>query len=447
MTPELKREIDKYLSKTNPYYSRFSQELKDFLEKEFPTLPTIKARWTLYKQGLTEDDIPTCLFPNCKKKVNWNKRKNKFNHGCCLDHNKRITSLKNFGTEHPNQNKKQLEKVKKSVREKYGVDYVTQTEEHNKSRRATNLKKYGSEEVTSSTIIRDKIKKTNLEKFGKEHPLSHPDVREKIRKTNLERFGVESSLSSPKVREKINKTNLNKYGSIFPMRNEELLEKRRNNIIEKYDSYSAKERKDNSFKYYHLDKSIEAENNNKTYYHFFVSEILKKQKQISWIKERIILKSVGLLEFKDISYEESTNFIEENSLYSNDSEIRQFFGIYSGSELVGIVSGCDKTEYYEITRFVTKIGYNFLNNPYKEFLKYIKIDKPILITFERRFTPIKQPLLEEAGFEFIGGTEPTMFYVNDCTIINSTHKRLLKTVDLKDFKKEWDCGKLVFKKF
>jgi hypothetical protein len=446
MTPELQGEINKYLSKKNPYYSRFSQELIDFLEESYPTLPTTKARWTLYKDGITEFEIPPCGLDGCNKQAKWNIKFNRFDSGCCADHTKRITSIKNFGTEHPNQNKKQLEKVKKSVREKYGVDYVTQIPEHNAKRKKTNLEKYGVEEITSSPEIRAKIEKTNLEKYGNTHPLSDPRVREKIKQTNIKKYGSESSLSNKKVRAKINKTNLQKYGSIFPMRNEELIEKRRNYIIEKYDSYSPLMKKDDGDKYYHLDKSIEAENKGEMYYHFFKYETLDKTKQIEWLKEKIILRSVQIVTFGEVSFDEMNEFIKTNSLYPNDSEIRQMVGIYAGEELVGIVSGYEKSDFYEITRFVIKIGYKFSENLYTKFIEYIDTFKQIIITLDRRFTSINQPELEAAGFEFIGGTEPTMYYLNDYTAINSKHRNQVERLNLDEYREVWDCGKLVFKK-
>lgn len=446
MSPNLQREITFYLSKKNPYYSNFSQELIDFLTQNYPTLPTVKAQWNLYKQGLTHNDIPTCGLDSCNNEAKWNIKFNRFDSGCCADHTKRITSIKNFGVDHPNKNKRQLEKVKKSVRLKYGVDYVTQTKEHNEKRKKTNLEKYGVEEVTLSDEIRSKIHKTNLEKFGEIHPLSNKDVRDKIKQTNLKKYGTESGLSNKKVREKINKTNLEKYGSIFPMRNEDIIEKRRNFIIEKYDAYSPLTKKDDEKKYYHFDKSIIAENSKKNYYHFFDFEMVYKTKQIDWIKNKLILRSIQQVTIGNIEYSELDNFIKENSLYPSDSEIRQMFGLYAGDELVGIISGYEKSDYYEITRFVTKMGYKFSENLLLKFINYINNNKIFLITFDRRFTSIIQPELEEAGFEFIGGTEPSMYYVDNERAIHYRNRNLIETIDLSNFKEVWDCGKLVFKR-
>jgi hypothetical protein len=236
MSPELQREIDKYLSKKNIYFSKFSLELQAHLELTYPSLPSIKARWFMLKHNLLS--IPTCEYPKCIAPVKWNERKNHFDDGCCTDHIKRITSLKHFGTEHPNQSKKQQQKVKKSIHEKYGVDYITQTQKHKDSVKETVREKYGFDSVLQSPEIRDKIKNTMLERHGVEYAQQSDKLRSKTIETNIKHFGVEESLSSSTVRKKINKTNMEKFGSIFPMRNEELLEKRKQHIIEKYDAYS-----------------------------------------------------------------------------------------------------------------------------------------------------------------------------------------------------------------
>jgi len=422
MNKSLKKEIDKYLSKKKVYYKKFSNNLKEYLKQKYPGLSSLKARWYMLKNNLTT--IPSCSFYGCNNPVKWNERKNVFDKGCCVDHIKRINSLKKFGTEHPSQSKEQKSKVKKSMRKKYGVDFITQTEKHKRSVSETVQEKYGVDSILKVPEIRDKIKKTNLERFGVEECMSSPKIRDKAKKTNLKRYGSEESLASPLIRGQINKTNLERYGSIFPMKNEELLEKRKKTIVEKYDSYSPIKRKEADTKYLNLEKSIEAENNGNTYYLFFEEEVIFKKKQIDWILNKSIKKTINQFRIKKIDYEVRDNFIEQNSLYSADSIIRQNYGFYYNKELLAIISGCERTLFFEITRFVIKIGINFSKNILIEFVEYIGINKPFIISFERRFTSINQDILIDARFDFIGGTEP-----------------ILRENNI------WDCGKLIFKKY
>jgi len=428
MTTTLTREIEKYLSKKNPYYSKFSQELLTHLSTLYPSLPTVKSQWFMLKNNLTENDIPVCGLEYCNNKVKWNIKNNNFNKGCSPDHSSRITSLENFGTEYPNQNKKQLNKLKQSVKEKYGVEYITQTDAHKATVKATNQKKYGVDSVLQSPQVREKIKTTNLEKYGVEEVLSSDKIQSKVKETMMQRYGVESSLSSPEIREKINKTNISRYGSIFPMKNEEVIEKRKQHIIDKYDSYSPLVRKDDSCKYFHLDKSLEAENIGQTYYYFFDDEKLNKKEQITWLVNNTAKRVVHNIEFNLISATVRDKFISKNSLYQKDSEIRHMYGVYNDGELIAIISGYEKNDFYEITRFVVKMYTTCSINIIEEYIKFMHIKKSIIITLDRRFTPIKQPMLESIGFEFIGGTEPKNHRKND------------------DEEHLWDCGKLMYKK-
>ena len=423
MMDDIQGEIEKYLSKKNIYFHKFSDELKAHLKSLYPDLPTIKSQWYMLKNSVAE--IPKCELTNCPQSAKWNERNNQFDAGCCADHNKKLTSLKHYGTEHPNQSKKQQQKVKKSIQEKYGVDYITQTSKHKQIVKETIKEKYGVDYILQVSTVRDKIKQTNLARYGVEHPTSNSEIREKVQQTNLKRFGVKESLSSPEVRAKGHKTNREKYGSIFPMRNEELLEKRRQYIIETYNAYSPLEPKEeDTEKYFHLNASIEAENNGQTYYYFFDEELHTKQAQVEWIKKPIFTSISETVNIESIDNECRDSFIHQNSLYPSDSFVRQNFGVFDDIELVAVFSGYEKDYYFEITRFVTKIGHGFNDNIIKLFLAHINKNKPIIISFDRRFTSLTQPLLIDAGFEFVGGTEPKQ------------HENGL-----------WDCGKIVFKTY
>lgn len=236
MNNVLQNEINHYLSKKTVYFKNFSQGLLDYLENLYPH-QSLKAQWYLFKNNIT--DIPKCKFENCTNNAKFNEKKNEFDLGCSKSHNQKITFKKNYGVDHPNKNKKQLKKVKKSVFDKYGVDSVAKLESTQNKRRKTNKERYGTEEVGSSKVVRDKIKETNLERYGYESPMSNKDIRDKAKKTMMERYDTDCSLSSSEIRQKINKTNLEKYGTIFPMRVAELQKKRRNTIIGKYDAYGA----------------------------------------------------------------------------------------------------------------------------------------------------------------------------------------------------------------
>lgn len=264
MTPILQQEINKYLKNKTVYYNNFSSELVEYLNSCYPTLPTIKSQWYMLKMGITQ--LPQCQYNDCKNQARWNERKQLFDKGCCKTHSQKITFINNFGVEHPNQNKKQQDKVKKSIQKKYGVDYITQTPQHKHSVKSTNREKYGVDSVLKLKEIRKKIQSTNLEKYGVKEVLANKEIRKKAQDTIKYRYGVDSILSSSTVRSKVNKTNLERYGSIFPMRNNELQQKRLNTVLEIYGGYShlsdpenLKKFKEKHFKDYYTNKIM---NNN-----------------------------------------------------------------------------------------------------------------------------------------------------------------------------------------
>lgn len=234
MIQKIKVEIEKYLSKNNVYYKNFSQELVDYLNDLYPGL-IIQAQWYMIKNNINH--LPQCKYPLCNNVVKWNVRKHIFDLGCCSEHNKRITSLKNFGTEHPNQSKKQKLKLKRIIKAMYGVDNIAHIPGVQDKIKHTNMERYGSEYAAQSKVVRDKIKETNLKKYGVTEILNHLETRDKIKETNLKKYGSPSCLSNIKVRNKINSTNLIRYGSIFPMKNSNIQDKRKSSIIEHYGDY------------------------------------------------------------------------------------------------------------------------------------------------------------------------------------------------------------------
>jgi len=419
MSPTLQKEINHYLSKKTIYFKNFSQELINHLETIYPN-QTLQAQWFVLKNNITT--IPICKFKGCNNDVKFNQKNKEFDLGCCKTHNQKITFKKNYGIDHPLKNKKQQEKLRKSVKAKYGVDSIAQLDSTKDKIKNTTKVKYGVNSIAELQSTKDKREATMIENYGVSHAQQSTEIRAKTHKTNLDKFGVTEPLSSPTIREKGYHTNMERYGSIFPMRNKELLAKRLESIIEKYDAYSPIMIKENISKNYQLEKSIEAENNNSIYYYFFDEEIENKQKQIKWIVDKQITQTISEIEFKDITHEERDIFIIANSLYMKDTEYRFNYGVFNGDTLVAVFSGFEKEDYYEISRFVIKIGVSFEFNIITEFVTHFNKIKPIIIPLDRRFTPLNQPDLIDAGFEFVGGTDPKLHAPNI-----------------------WDCGKLVYK--
>lgn len=83
-----------------------------------------------------------------------------------IQNKKKMTSLANYGTEHPRQNVEYVDSLKQQFLEKYGTTSPGRTEAANKKRIESNLRKYGTTNPAASKSVRNKIEKTNLEKYG-----------------------------------------------------------------------------------------------------------------------------------------------------------------------------------------------------------------------------------------------------------------------------------------
>lgn len=159
------------------------------------------------------------------------------------------------------------DKIKKAVKEKYGVDNISQLDSVKKKVKNTNIKRYGVENVfnTPERIQKsintrkenkeswiNKIKETNLIKYGVDNPAKSECIQEKIKNTNIKRYGQNSwaqtkkgrkflsnLISSNEVQEKINNTKRknNSFNKSTPEdESYELLKEKFNEVIRQYHS-------------------------------------------------------------------------------------------------------------------------------------------------------------------------------------------------------------------
>jgi len=139
---------------------------------------------------------------------------------------KRITMIEKYGNEHALQNKSILNKMKKTMIDKFGVDNSAKHAGLNEKRKNTNLKKYGFESASKCKSVQDKVKNTNICRFGVERPAQNKDIIKKMMQTTKEKYGVENAAQSPIVYDKIRKTNLEKYGVENPSQHEDVKRKK-----------------------------------------------------------------------------------------------------------------------------------------------------------------------------------------------------------------------------
>ena len=101
------------------------------------------------------------------------------------------------------QSKDRVQKIKSSVKEKYGVDNYSQTKQWKEQRAKTCMERYGTKNFFNQDKIKQqyggigfggtmvsKIKKTMMERYGTDCSMKAQDIKDKIRESIMEKYGV-----------------------------------------------------------------------------------------------------------------------------------------------------------------------------------------------------------------------------------------------------------------
>jgi len=117
-----------------------------------------------------------------------------------------------------------IDKMKKTMIEKYGVENAAQLSSVIEKRKETSLKRYGVESTNQLESIKEKKKNTLLNNYG-EAGLGHDSINQKKKLTNLEKYGKEWATQVSQVQDKRKDTCLEKYGVDNVMKVEEVKKK------------------------------------------------------------------------------------------------------------------------------------------------------------------------------------------------------------------------------
>lgn len=143
------------------------------------------------------------------------------------------TNLERYGGNSPSCSSDVVNKMKNTIKTKYGVDNVRDIPGIIEKTINTNLERYGVEWSSQSETIKNKMYTTNIEKYGGICSQVNDEVKNKTINTNLERYGVEHVWESDDIKKKITKQFKITYGG-HPMTNEEIKDKTKKTNIEKY---------------------------------------------------------------------------------------------------------------------------------------------------------------------------------------------------------------------
>jgi hypothetical protein len=101
------------------------------------------------------------------------------------------TNKKRYGGKTPMSSPKVREKVKQTIKEKYGVDSVFNIDGVKEKTIKTNLERYGTKWSSQSEVIKEKSKNNLFDKWGVDCTQKLDFVKNKTKKTNLEKYGSE----------------------------------------------------------------------------------------------------------------------------------------------------------------------------------------------------------------------------------------------------------------
>lgn len=106
------------------------------------------------------------------------------------------------------------EKIRASMREKYGYEHVQQVPEIRARTTATSQERYGGV-LMSSPALAEKARETNIALYGDAFPQRTEAVKNKIQETNLLRYGVPWTSMDPETRRKQLEAHHERWGSHY----------------------------------------------------------------------------------------------------------------------------------------------------------------------------------------------------------------------------------------
>lgn len=112
------------------------------------------------------------------------------------------TCLDNFGVENPSQLEEIKQKKIETCLENHGVEYIFQSKEFFEKTRKTNLEKYNNENYRNI----EKIKSTLMDRYGVDNPSQLEAVKQKKKETCLRNYGVEYPAQNKVIYDKMIKS-------------------------------------------------------------------------------------------------------------------------------------------------------------------------------------------------------------------------------------------------
>ena len=267
-------------------------------------------------------DNPTCIGKGrslSKKKTDKKKYGNE-NYFLTDDYKRKSkeTCLKKYDVEYITQtadHKKTLkrspevyDKIKESQIKKYGDLYVN-TDEYKRRSTETNIKKYKVEFPSQAKSVKEKIKKTIKQRYGNENYFLTDDFKYKSKETCIDRYGVEHYAQSEDWKQKTKETVQQQYGAdnitqsqYYKDNLEKYQTKSHQTNVERYGAkYYTQSDKYKSKKQEHLEK-IKETNLERYGVERYQESKEYKNKLVNSFKQRLVDDGYSDLGYKYVSY-------------------------------------------------------------------------------------------------------------------------------------------------
>lgn len=221
---------------------------------------------------------------------------------------------------------------------------------------------------------------------------------------------------------------------------------------------------------YHITKTMECEANNVQLIHIFEDEWINKPE----IVKSIISAKLGLItnkiyarncDIKKVNIVDALDYLDENHIQGK--VYGENYGLYHNNELVCMIT-VGKSRYnnnyrYEILRFCNKLEMVVIGGFGKLFKYIMNLNKyktkSIISYADMRYS--NGNLYKKSGFNLIGKSSPSYYYLDDFThrysrlkfqkhklqnILESYDKNLTEwqNMQINGYDRIWDCGNLVF---
>jgi hypothetical protein len=137
-----------------------------------------------------------------------------------IENKKSITSMENWGTDHPMRSDEVKDKLRNVFLEKYGVDNPSKDPGVIEKIRQSSLEKYGVDNPSKDPGVIEDIRKKALSMWA--DPIKKKEMLDKRKKTNLEKFGVEWNSQRPEHQILSKAASNERYGCDYPMQNDDI---------------------------------------------------------------------------------------------------------------------------------------------------------------------------------------------------------------------------------